>query len=72
MADQEEKMLTVEEAFGVIELLKCYFMTAHSGFPRQDAVAGRLLSEALFTLEVQFTLETPAAELPGNVHALPR
>jgi hypothetical protein len=63
MADQEEKMLSAEEAKGTLDLLKHYLMEGNGDLPAIERHAvGRLLSE------VQFTLEAPA-ELPENVHA---
>ena len=64
MADQEEKMLSPEEAQGTLDLLKHYLMEGNGDLPAIERRAvGRLLSE------VQFTLETPT-ELPENVHAM--
>jgi len=66
MAESEEKMLSVEEAQGTLDLLKHYLMEGKGNLSAIERRAvGRLLSE------VQFTLEAPSA-LPENVHAIVR
>jgi len=63
----EEKMLSPEEAQGTLDLLKHYLLEGRGDLPaRERRAVGRLLSE------VQFTLETPPAAMPENVHPWPR
>ena len=64
--NEEEKMLSPEEAQGTLDLLKHYLLEGCGDLPARERLAvGRLLSE------VQFTMEAPA-ELPDNVRALAR